>query len=132
MSLEASKESRKQKALENLKKGRELRAKKLAEKKESENKEIDEMNELDEPIKKEFPSDTPKPIKQKFPKAQTKVKKIELIEEDIIPPPPVETPITKPKRQYKPREQKAPNIIEVEKVVERVFYSPPPLNIQFY
>jgi hypothetical protein len=126
MSLEVSKESKKQKALDNLKKGRELRAKKLAEKKELENKEIDEMNELDDPIKKEFPSDMSKPIKQKFPKAQTKIKKIELIEDIKIP---IDTPIIKPKRQYKPKESK---IVEVEKIVEKVIYSPPPLNIQFY
>jgi hypothetical protein len=130
MSLEVSKESKKQKALDNLKKGRELRAKKLAEKKELENKEIDEMNELDDPncyrIKKEFPPDVSKPIKQKLPKPETKIKKIELIEDINIP---IDTPIIKPKKQYKPKE---PKIIEVEKIIERVIYEPPPLKIQFY
>jgi len=125
MSLEASKESRKQKALENLKRGRELRAKKLAEKKEPV---VDEMSELDE---------TPKPAKK------PRIKKVSVAEPPIVetpkidppkpeppPPPPVETPIVKPKKQYKPREPKPP--VVVEKVVERVIYAPPPLDIQFF
>ena len=118
MSLEVSKEARKQKALENLKRGRELRAKKLAEKKEPV---VDEMSELDE---------TPKPTKK------PRVKKVSVEEPPKIeppkiePPPPVETPIVKPKKQYKPREPKPPVI--VEKVVERVIYAPPPLDIQFF
>ena len=130
MSLEVSKEERKQKALENLKRGRELRAKKLAEKKEPEPVAVvDEMSELDE---------TPKPKPAKKPR----VKKVS-ISEPIIetpkpeppvpsppPPPPIETPIAKPKKQYKPREPKPP--VVVEKVVERVIYAPPPLEIQFF
>jgi len=124
MSLEASKESRKQKALENLKRGRELRAKKLAEKKEPV---VDEMSELDE---------TPKPAKK------PRIKKVSVAEPPIVetpkidppkpepPPPPVETPVVKPKKQYKPREPKPP--VVVEKVVERVIYAPPPLDIQFF
>jgi len=125
MSLEASKESRKQKALENLKRGRELRAKKLAEKKEPV---VDEMSELDE---------SPKPAKK------PRIKKVSVAEPPIVetpkidppkpeppPPPPVETPIVKPKKQYKPREPKPP--VVVEKVVERVIYAPPPLDIQFF
>lgn len=125
MSLEASKEARKQKALENLKRGRELRAKKLAEKKEPV---VDEMSELDE---------TPKPAKK------PRIKKVSVAEPPIVetpkidppkpeppPPPPVETPVVKPKKQYKPREPKPP--VVVEKVVERVIYAPPPLDIQFF
>ena len=125
MSLEASKESRKQKALENLKRGRELRAKKLAEKKEPV---VDEMSELDE---------TPKPAKK------PRIKKVTVAEPPIVetpkidppkpeppPPPPIETPVVKPKKQYKPREPKPP--VVVEKVVERVIYAPPPLDIQFF
>ena len=94
MSLEVSKEERKQKALENLKRGRELRAKKLAEKKEPV---VDEMSELDE---------TPKPAKK------PRVKKVSVIEppkieppkpEPPVPPPqpPIETPVMKPKKPYK-------------------------------
>ena len=121
MSLEATKEVRKQKALENLKRGRELRMKKLAEKKEPV---IDEMNELDEPPK-------PEPVKK------PRVKKVVKVSEPVVetpkpepPPPPIETPVVKPKKQYKPREPKPPVI--VEKVIERVVYSPPPMEIQFY
>jgi hypothetical protein len=126
MSLEVSKEQRKQKALENLKKGRELRAKKLAEKKEPEPVPVvDEMSELDE---------TPKPKPAKKPR----VKKVTVAEpivetpkpEPPPPPPPIETPVVKPKKQYKPREPKPP--VVVEKIVERVIYAPPPLEIQFF
>jgi protein TonB len=131
MSLEVSKEERKQKALENLKRGRELRAKKLAEKKEPEPVAVvDEMSELDE---------TPKPKPAKKPR----VKKVSVVEPIVEtpkpeppvpspppPPPPIETPIAKPKKQYKPREPKPP--VVVEKVVERVIYAPPPLEIQFF
>ena len=125
MSLEASKEARKQKALENLKRGRELRMKKLAEKKEPV---VDEMNELDDP---------PKPVAKK-----QRTKKVEIVQPPKIetpkpeppkpepPPPPIETPVVKTKRQYKPREPKPP--VVVEKVVERVIYAPPPLDIQFF
>lgn len=121
MSLEASKEARKQKALENLKRGRELRMKKLAEKKEPVE---DDMNELDEP---------PKPVAKK-----PRTKKVDIVEPpkseppkpEPPPPPPIETPVVKPKRQYKPREPKPPMV--VEKVVERVIYAPPPLDIQFF
>jgi len=129
MSLEVSKEQRKQKALENLKKGRELRAKKLAEKKEPEPAPapvpvIDEMSELDE---------TPKPKPAKKPRVK-KVTVVEPIVEtpkiDPPPPPPIETPVVKPKKQYKPREPKPP--VVVEKVIERVIYAPPPLEIQFF
>lgn len=129
MSLEASKEARKQKALENLKRGRELRMKKLAEKKEPVVVE-DDMNELDDP---------PKPVAKK-----QRTKKVEVIEPPKIEPPkpeppkpeppkpepPIETPVVKPKKQYKPREPKPP--VVVEKVVERVIYAPPPLDIQFF
>ena len=119
MSIEASKEARKQKALDNLKKGRELRMKKLAEKKEPVE---DDMNELD---------DMPKPVAKK-----QRTKKVEVIEPPKIeppkiePPPPIETPVVKPKKQYKSREPKSP--VVVEKVVERVIYAPPPLDIQFF
>jgi len=123
MSLEVSKEERKQKALENLKRGRELRAKKLAEKKEPV---VDEMSELDE---------TPKPSKK------PRVKKVSVVEppkieppkpEPPVPPPqpPIETPVMKPKKPYKPREPKPP--VVVEKVIEKVIYAPPPLDIQFF
>ena len=119
MSLEASKEARKQKALDNLKRGRELRMKKLAEKKEPVVVE-DDMNELDDP---------PKPVAKK-----QRTKKVEVIEppkpEPPKPEPPIETPVVKPKKQYKPREPKPP--VVVEKVVERVIYAPPPLDIQFF
>jgi hypothetical protein len=130
MSLEASKESRKQKALENLKKGRELRAKKLAEKNEPV---VDEMSELDE---------TPKPIKKprvkkvvdpvvEIPKPEPP--KPEPPKPEPLPPPPIETPVVKPKKQYKPREPREPKQPTiVERVVERVVYAPPPLEIQFY
>ena len=130
MSLEASKESRKQKALENLKKGRELRAKKLAEKNQPV---VDEMSELDETPKQ------PKPIKK--PRVKKEVEpiieppKIDPPKSEPLPPPPIETPVVKPKKQYKPREPrepKQPKIVEVERVVERVVYAPPPLDIQFY
>jgi hypothetical protein len=126
MSLEASKEARKQKALENLKKGRELRAKKLAEQKKE--PVVDEMSELDETPKQE----TPKPIKK------PRVKKVvePVVETPKIdpppPPPPIDTPVVKPKKQYKPREPKPPKVVEVERVVERVVYAAPPLDIQFY
>jgi len=127
MSLEVSKEERKQKALENLKKGRELRAKKLAEKKEPV---VDEMSELDEtpkskPAKKPRVKKVVEPIveppKPEPPKPEPPVPS---------PPPPIETPATKPKKQYKPREPK-PQVV-VEKVIERVIYAPPPLDIQFF
>jgi len=125
MSLEVSKEERKQKALENLKKGRELRAKKLAEKKEPV---VDEMSELDE---------SPKPTKPIAKKPRVKKVVVEAIVEPpkieppkIEPPPPIEPPTVKPKKQYKPREPKPP--VVVEKVVERVIYAPPPLDIQFF
>ena len=125
MSLEASKESRKQKALENLKKGRELRAKKLAEQKKE--PVVDEMSELDETPKQE----TPKPIKK--PRVKKVVEPVvEIPKIDPPPPPPIDTPVVKPKKQYKPREPKPPKIVEVEKVVERVVYAVPPLDIQFY
>lgn len=124
MSLEASKESRKQKALENLKKGRELRAKKLAEKNEPVVV-VDEMSELDE---------TPKPIKKprvkKVVDPVVEIPKPEPPKPEPLPPPPIETPVVKPKKQYKPREPKPQTI--VERVVERVVYAPPPLEIQFY
>lgn len=122
MSLEATKEARKQKALENLKKGRELRAKKLAEKKEPV---VDEMNELDEPPK-------PEPVKKPRVKKVVKVSEpvVELPKLEPPPPPPIDTPVVKPKRQYKPREPKPP--VVVEKIVERVVYAAPPLEIQFY
>lgn len=129
MSLEASKESRKQKALENLKKGRELRAKKLAEKNEPVVV-VDEMSELDETPK------PPKPIKKPIVK-----KEVDLVVEipkplppkpEPLPPPSIETPLVKTKKQYKPREPKQSTIVEVERVVERVVYAPPPLDIQFY
>jgi len=128
MSLEVSKEARKQKALENLKRGRELRAKKLAEKKEPV---VDEMSELDE-----TPKPTKKPRVKKVsveepPKIEPpKIEPPKIEPPKIEPPPPVETPIVKPKKQYKPREPKPPVI--VEKVVERVIYAPPPLDIQFF
>jgi hypothetical protein len=124
MSLEVSKEERKQKALENLKKGRELRAKKLAEKKEPV---VDEMSELDETPKQE----TPKPIKK--PRVKKVVEPVvETPKIDPPPPPPIDTPVVKPKKQYKPREPKPPKVVEVERVVERVVYAVPPLDIQFY
>ena len=123
MSLEVSKEERKQKALENLKRGRELRAKKLAEKKEPI---VDEMSELDE---------TPKPAKKPRIKKVAEppiveTPKIESPKPEPPPPPPAPTPVVKPKKQYKPREPKPP--VVVEKVVERVIYAPPPLDIQFF
>jgi hypothetical protein len=128
MSLEASKESRKQKALENLKKGRELRAKKLAEKKEPV---VDEMNELDEPPKSEPPKPIKKPRVKKVVDLVVEPPKPEPPKPEPLPPPPtIETPVVKPKKQYKPREPKQPTI--VERVVERVVYAPPPLEIQFY
>jgi len=115
MSLEASKESRKQKALENLKKGRELRAKKLAEKNQPV---VDEMNELDEPPKLE----PPKPIKK--PRVKKVVDPvIEIPKPEPLPPPPVETPVVKPKKQYKPREPrepKQPTIVEVDRKSTRL------------
>ena len=128
MSLEVSKEERKQKALENLKRGRELRAKKLAEKKEPVVV-VDEMSELDE---------SPKPTKPIAKKPRVKKVVVEAIVETPKieppkiepPPPPIETPVVKPKKQYKPREPKPP--VVVEKVVERVIYAPPPLDIQFF
>lgn len=127
MSLEASKESRKQKALENLKKGRELRAKKLAEKNEPVVV-VDEMDELDE---------TPKPIKKprvkKVVDPVVEIPKPEPPKPEPLPPPPIETPVVKPKKQYKPREPREPKQgTIVERVVERVVYAPPPLEIQFY
>ena len=42
------------------------------------------------------------------------------------PPSPIKTPATKPKKQYEPHKPKTP--ITVKKVVEKVIYSPPPLE----
>ena len=130
MSLEASKESRKQKALENLKKGRELRAKKLAEKNQPV---VDEMNELDEPPKSEPPKPIKKPRVKKVVDPVVEIPKPEPPKPEPLPPTPIETPVVKPKKQYKPREPREPKQPAiVERVVERVVYAPPPLDIQFY
>jgi hypothetical protein len=130
MSLEASKESRKQKALENLKKGRELRAKKLAEKNQPV---VDEMSELDETPKSEPPKPIKKPRVKKVVDPVVETPKPEPPKPEPLPPPPIETPVVKPKKQYKPREPREPKQPTiVERVVERVVYAPPPLEIQFY
>ena len=128
MSLEASKESRKQKALENLKKGRELRAKKLAEQKKE--PVVDEMSELDETPKQETPKPIKKPRVKKVVEPVVETPKIDPLPPP--PPPPIDTPVVKPKKQYKTREPKPPKVVEVERVVERVVYAAPPLDIQFY
>ena len=131
MSLEVSKEERKQKALENLKKGRELRAKKLAEQKKE--PVVDEMSELDETPKQETPKPIKKPRVKKVVEPVVETPKIDQPKPEPLPPPlPIDTPVVKPKKQYKPREPKPPKVVEVERVVERVVYAVPPLDIQFY
>jgi len=127
MSLEVSKQEKKQKALENLKKGRELRAKNLAEKKKEKESVVDELSELDELPK---PPKTPKAKPKKVVDPIIEPPKIEFPKNDPVVSNPPEPQIVKPKKQYKPREPKPPLI--VEKVVEKIVYAPPPMEIQFY